>query len=128
MKFVGTEVLVVVEEELEDGEVLGATTVKTIGLPSTGANILITLGAIVSMILGLILLLVKPKKTAKVLFLASTLLLGINIILTPKPIYAAESDKINVQISQPKTPTNKTSFNIGYVALDLDSRPLTIGV
>ena len=124
--FVGTEVLVVVEEELEDGEVLGATTVKTIGLPSTGANILITLGAIVSMILGLILLLVKPKKTAKVLFLASTLLLGINIILTPKPIYAAESDKINVQISQPKTPTNKTSFNIGYVALDLDSRPLTI--
>ncbi len=124
--FVGTEVLVIAEEELEEGEVLGATTIQNIELPSTGANILITIGAIVSMILGFILLLFKPKKKVNVLLLATTLLLGMSIFLTPKATYASENEKINVQISQPQTPTNKTSFRISYVALDLDSRPLTI--
>jgi uncharacterized repeat protein (TIGR01451 family) len=124
--FVGTKVLVVAEEELEEGEVLGATTTETIELPSTGANILITIGAIVSMILGFILLLFKPKKKVKVLLLTTILLLGMSIFLTPKATYATESEKINVVISEPQTPTNKTSFNIVYGVADLDSRSLTI--
>jgi len=33
---------------------------------------------------------------------------------------------LNVKISQPKSPTNQNTFNVNFVALDIDDRPVTV--
>ncbi len=119
--FVGTEVLVVEPEGIEEGEVLGAS----IELPRTGAQTYLTLGALISMILGFILLVFNPKKKIGKLIIAGVLLLGVFGFIKPTPMYAS-TPNINVQIEQPESPTKKSSFNIGFVALDLLDRDLSV--
>ena len=46
-------------------------------------------------------------------------------LLTPNRVLAANED-INVRIMQPATPTKKSNFNIGFVALDLQNRPVKV--
>ena len=46
-------------------------------------------------------------------------------LLTPNRVLAANED-INVRIMQPATPTNKSNFNVGFVALDLQNRPVKV--
>ncbi len=121
--FVGTEVIVVEEPELKEGEVLGTAIElekEVLGaateLPKTGASTYLTLGALITMITGFLLLLVSPKKKIANLVLAGALLLGISTLAKPQAIHAA-NPLINVQIEQPESPTDKTNFKIGYVAL-----------
>lgn len=119
--FVGTQVRIGEELEIEEGEVLGAA----ITLPRTGADTYITLGALISMILGFILLVFNPKKRIKNLFIAGVVLFSMFFILKPLPTYASVAD-IDVRIEQPVTPTNKNTFKIGFVALDLQNRTVTV--
>ncbi|KKP64634.1 MAG: hypothetical protein UR61_C0042G0001 [candidate division WS6 bacterium GW2011_GWE1_34_7] len=118
--FVGTEVLVIEPVELEEGEVLGAS----IELPQTGAETYLTLGALISMVLGLILLLFNPKRKIKNLVIAGVLLLGIFTFVKPLPAYALSD--LNVRIEEPTSPTNVDNFKIGFVALDIQGRTLEI--
>ncbi len=118
--FVGTQVKVEESPEIEEGEVLGAS----IELPQTGAETYLTLGALISIILGLILLVFNPKRKIKKLIIAGVLLLGIFTFVKPTPTYAI--DNISVKISQPETPTKESTFNVGFVALDLLNRPISI--
>ena len=113
--FVGTEVTVIDEPEIEEGEVLGAA----IELPRTGASSYLTLGALITMIIGSLLLLINPKKKLGNLIVAGILLIGVIAVIKPRPIYAAPL--INVQIEEPQSPTDRTSFKIGYVALAIPS-------
>ena len=115
--FVGTEVTVIAEDEMEEGEVLGAA----IELPATGAETYITLGVLISMILGMFLLIFNPNRKVKNLVIGGILLIGIASIAFPGATYAeeAEEPQVNIQIEQPETPTSRTSFKIGYVALPI---------
>lgn len=118
--FVGTTVLVIEDPEIEGGEVLGAS----IELPQTGAETYLTLGALISMILGLILLVFNPKKKIKNLLIAGVLLLGIFTFVKPLPTYAFSD--ISVRIEEPTSPTNTDNFKIGFVALDIQGRTLEV--
>ncbi len=119
--FVGTDVTVIEPVETEEGEVLGAS----ITLPVTGASTYLTLGALIMMILGAITLLLKPFKKLSYAFLTGLMALSFVTLLTPNRVLAVDSD-IKVRIMQPATPTNKTSFNVGFVALDLNDNEVTV--
>ncbi len=119
--FVGTQVLVIEDPELEEGEVLGAL----IELPATGAETYITLGAIISMILGFILLVFNPKGKMRNLFITGVLLLGIFTVVKPTEIYAIVP-KVEVQIEQPASPTKKDVFKIAFVASDTGRRDIKV--
>lgn len=119
--FVGTNVTITEPVETEEGEVLGAS----ITLPVTGASTYITLGALIMMILGAITLLLKPFKKLSYALLTGLMALSFVTLLTPNRVLAADSD-IQVRIMQPATPTNKTSFNVGFVALDLNNKEVTV--
>jgi hypothetical protein len=54
------------------------------------------------------------------------LLLSIFTFVKPGPSYAVESEDIDVRIEQPETPTNENNFKIGYVALDMQDRPMSV--
>jgi hypothetical protein len=118
--FVDTNVNVV--EDIQEGQVLGVTDYE---YPDTGAKTVITISAIVSAILGALLLLVKPKKKSTVLAMSAILILGGIALLTPTKAYADDGD-IAVRIEQPESPYNKTDFKIGFVSLDLLGRELQI--
>ncbi len=119
--FVGTEVLVIEEPGIDEGEVLGAS----IELPRTGAETYLTLGALISMILGFVLLVFNPKRKIKnLVIVAGVLLLGVFTFVKPTSTYAFSD--INVQIEKPETPTNVDNFKIGFVALDIYGRPLEV--
>jgi uncharacterized repeat protein (TIGR01451 family) len=115
--YVGTEVTIIEEPEIGEGEVLGAAT--SVELPATGASTYLTLGAIVSMIIGFILTLINPKKKISTYILITTLAFGVFSLLKPTPAYAQVTEQIKVEIEQPETPTQKQSFKIGYVALPI---------
>ncbi len=119
--FVGTNVTITEPVETEEGEVLGAS----ITLPVTGASTYLTLGALIMMILGAITLLLKPFKKLSYALLTGLMALSFVTLLTPNRVLAADSD-IQVRIMQPATPTNKTSFNVGFVALDLNNKEVTV--
>jgi len=119
--FVGTDVEVVEDIEVEEGEVLGAS----ITLPATGASTYLTLGALIMMILTAFSILVRPFKKLKYVLLLGTLVVSLVNIYTPNRVFALSSD-IQVKITQPSTPTNKSSFDVGFVALDLNNNTLTI--
>ncbi|MBP8979015.1 choice-of-anchor K domain-containing protein [Candidatus Dojkabacteria bacterium] len=119
--FVGTDVTVIDPIETEEGEVLGAS----ITLPVTGASTYLTLGALIMMFLGAITLLLKPFKKLSYALLTGLMALSFVTLLTPNRVLAADSD-IQVRIMQPATPTNKTSFNVGFVALDLNNKEVTV--
>ena len=119
--FVGTQVLVIEDPILEEGEVLGAS----IELPRTGAQTYLTLGAIISMILGFILLVFNPKKKIKTLFLTAVLLLGVFTLVKPTETFALVPE-VEVQIEQPASPTKEDTFKIGYVVLDIKDRDIKV--
>lgn len=119
--FVGTEVKVIEDDIVEKGEVLGAS----ISLPNTGANTYLTLGALIMMILGTISLLFKPFKKFKYSLLSALIAISFVTLITPNTVLAADSD-IQVKIMKPETPTNKKSFNVGFVVLDLSNNPVTV--
>jgi len=119
--FVGTEVKVIEDDIVEKGEVLGAS----ISLPNTGANTYLTLGALIMMIIGAISLLFKPFKKFKYALLSALIAISFVTLITPNTVLAADSD-IQVKIMKPETPTNKKSFNVGFVVLDLSNNPVTV--
>jgi len=119
--FVGTDVTVIEPVETEEGEVLGAS----ITLPVTGASTYLTLGALIMMILGVIALLLKPFKKLSYALLTGLMAISFVSLLTPNRVLALDSD-IKVRIMQPATPTNKSSFNVGFVALDLNNNSITV--
>ena len=118
--FVDTNVNVV--EDIQEGQVLGVTDYE---YPDTGAKTVITISAIVSAILGALLLLVKPKKKNPILAMSAILILGGIALLTPTKAYADDGD-IAVRIEQPESPYNKKDFKIGFVSLDISGRELQI--
>ena len=122
--FVGTEVKVIGELDIEEGDVLGVTT----GLPATGASTYITLGALLSMFLGLLFILFKPGKKMKNLLVIGVLLLGIFTFVIPSTAHAEGglSSSINVRIVQPEAKTNRDTFSIGFVVLDIEGRTLEV--
>lgn len=124
--FVGTEVLVVAEYEIEEGEVLGVSTTTT--LPSTGASKYITVGALILSLLGLLLIIFKPSKKIKLLLTVGIVAMGILTFVKPNIAYAEGglSTSLNVRIAQPDTKLNKNTFNIGYVVLDTEGRDLEV--
>ncbi len=119
--FVGTDVTVIDPIETEEGEVLGAS----ITLPVTGASTYLTLGALIMMILGAITLLLKPFKKLSYALLTGLMAVSFVTLLTPNRVLAADED-IKVRIMQPATPTKKSNFNVGFVALDTNSEPITV--
>ena len=119
--FVGTEVKVIEDDIVEEGEVLGAS----ISLPNTGASTYLTLGALIMMIIGAISLLFKPFKKFKYALLSALIAISFVTLITPNTVLAADSD-IQVKIMKPETPTNKKSFNVGFVVLDLNNNPVTV--
>src|SRR3989344_9007799 len=59
----------------------------------------------------------------KINLLVITFLLLISYCLFPAISYAAN---VSVKIEEPKTPTNDNDFNITFVALDIQNRPVTV--
>ena len=119
--FVGTKVLVI--EPIEDGgEVLGAS----ITLPATGADTYITLGALISMILGFVLILFGKKRKIGTLFVALVISLGLFTLLKPIETYAETQTQVSIRLEQPKTGITDREFEITYVALSIPAQPLTI--
>ena len=118
--FVDTNVNVT--EDIQEGQVLGVTDYQ---YPDTGAKTVITISAIVSAILGALLLLVKPKRKSTMVAMSAVLVLGGIALIAPTKAYADSSD-IAVRIEQPETPYNKSEFKIGFVSLDLSERELQI--
>ncbi|MDY0097131.1 MAG: choice-of-anchor K domain-containing protein [Candidatus Dojkabacteria bacterium] len=114
--FVGTQVKIIEDPEIEEGEVLGAS----IELPQTGAETYLTLAALISMILGIFLIAFNPKRKLGKLLIAGILLTGIFIFVQPTPANA-NGTLVDVRIEQPETPTNKTNFNVGYVVSTIPS-------
>ncbi len=119
--FVGTEVKVIAP--VEEGDVLGITDYVT--LPNTGADTLLTIGALASVILGLLVLILNPKKTLKLLGIAFIACTSLVMFSNPTKAYAQTSNII-VKIEQPVSQINTPNFKIGYVALDLLGRSLQI--
>ena len=77
------------------------------------------------MILGVIALLFKPFKKLSYALLTGLMAISFVTLLTPNRVLAEDSD-IKVRIMQPATPTNKSNFNVGFVALDLKNNPITV--
>ncbi|MFZ5424978.1 MAG: hypothetical protein ACOZAO_04200 [Patescibacteria group bacterium] len=137
--FVGTTVNVVkpvsysenveVEKEVKEvvEEVLGASSQRL--LPATGANTIWLASAILVFVFGVIMigysLVLKSKKLRAYLRLFSVLIVAGLIFVSgfSSNVYAAE---LIVRIEEPKSPTNDSTFDINFVALDINNRPVTI--
>ncbi|HCC67597.1 TPA: hypothetical protein DEP90_00030, partial [Patescibacteria group bacterium] len=119
--FIGTKVLIIEPME-EAGEVLGAA----IELPATGAEAYITLGALISMILGFVLLLFGKKKKISALLITLVVSLGLFTLLKPIQTYANNQTQVSIRLEQPKTGVTDREFEITYVALSIPMQPLTI--
>ncbi|MFZ1684020.1 MAG: hypothetical protein WAU88_07785, partial [Candidatus Zixiibacteriota bacterium] len=145
--FVGTAVNVVVPAQIEvtlptkierdvDAKtihkvkrVLGAAT-----LPLTGANTGWMYVAITLMLIGLILLLLSKESTRQllrslkrsVLKILVGFLVTIAIFVWEGELVLAAAPTLAVSLETPKTNTTSTGFLVGYVALDLEGRAITI--
>ncbi len=113
--FVGTKVNVV-ENYIEEGQVLGITDHVT--LPDTGADTILTLAGILSMIIGLFMLLFKSKKK----FLMSVMVISL-LGLSSTFIFA---DKFLADIEQPASPVNTQNFEIGFVVANTSGEDITV--
>ncbi|MGI5897539.1 MAG: choice-of-anchor K domain-containing protein [Candidatus Dojkabacteria bacterium] len=111
--FVGTKVQVIAPDEIEEGEVLGASTI--VRLPSTGASTYLTLGGLITMLVGLLIAMFGSKKQRKSSLKLSLLTAVASLLFLPFYVHAAEY--LDVKIEQPKTPTNISKFEIGFVAM-----------
>lgn len=136
--FVGTKIVVnkdtqnyttinIKKEEIkkeEEGEVLGASTSR---LPATGGKIFwLILGSIFTLlglvIIGLGLNLRKIKILKKFLMVITIVFL---IFLLKVNVLATTSGSISVRLSEPLSPTRFNTFDLLFVALDLENKPLT---
>ncbi len=122
--FVGTEVLVLSTPAVEEGRVLGTST--TALLPRTGSGTYITLGALISVLFGLILMFIKPKRGIVFPIIAGAVLFGFSIPFGMLPAHALTEDTVEVKLGQPASPTKMSNFDIGYVVLDRQGRDLKI--
>lgn len=123
--FVGTQVVVVEDPDdpdlkvdvdtIEEGEVLG--------LPSTGSPTAILIASIIGFVVGSVLIgisLMKNRKSQRIM----SMLLAAGIFaatLGAKNVHAASS--LQVQIEEPEY-LQTDSFNISFVALDIEDRNL----
>ncbi len=118
--FAGTQVNVI--DDLEEGqaEVLG------VSLPNTGANIIWAIFALASFSLGVILVgYGLGKKSRKISILVAVLiLLGLVGFSRPEDVYAASS--LAVRIEQPEALSNDNTIKVGFVALDLEGRDVSV--
>lgn len=136
--FVGTQVNVineqqsttsinVVKNETQNGEVLGASTSNSNGLPATGANILWIVLASMLLIFGscLIALGLFRKKLSKFFVKYIGVSLSLVILFSLFSMSAQASD-FSIRLQEPKTPTYLNNFKINFVTLDIYNRPLTV--
>lgn len=119
--FVSTNVKV--GTPIEEGDVLGIMDYVT--LPNTGASLWILIGAVLSIILGMILVFLKPNKMKKLLSIIASFGILSGFIFLPTQAKAL-SNNVEVKIEQPASPINQDNFKIGYVAIDLLERPLQV--
>lgn len=117
--FAGTDVRVVNDIEEGEAEVLGVT------LPDTGADMLLTLTAIISALIGMITILFAfgRKKMLKGALALAVVFAGVFSLSNPMNTYAATD--LAVRVEQPKTPYNKQEMKLGFVALDVEGREVT---
>ena len=122
VNFIGTNVLVI--EPIEDGgEVLGAS----ITLPATGTDTYITLGALISMILGILLFVFGKKRKLNTILLSTVLLFGIFTLVKPMQTYAQElTTQVSIRLEEPKTGVTDREFDITYVALSIPIETITV--
>lgn len=118
--FAGTDVRVVNDVEEGEAEVLG------VQLPNTGAEAVLTIMALIASVLGFIMIALSGdrKKTIKGTIVAFILVAGIATLANPTQSYAAES--LAVRVEQPATPSNKVDMKLGFVALDVEGRTVTL--
>jgi hypothetical protein len=112
---------------ISEGQVLGASTSR---LPSTGADTawiyliaVLIAGGLLSFILGLSMHVRLSRFMKKVVVSVITFCALIGIIGSTQGVFA--SPTVSIAISKPKTPTNQM-FSLGFVALDLLDRPVTV--
>lgn len=133
--FVGTQVKIAVEKEMEDevnvkekkeGDVLGAST----KLPATGANTMwLTILLIIASVGGLLLLIggfgSMSTKKQKEIKKGNKVILGILtfglVSLFSYKVFAADPV---VRLSQPQSPAS-SEFNLVFVAMDVEDRKMT---
>lgn len=117
--FADSNVRVVNDIEEGNAEVLG------VSLPNTGAETLLTILGIISLLVGLILFAVGPHKRRleKGVLASFVILAGVFSLMNPMQANAADS--LAVRVEQPKTVFNKTSMKLGFVALDIEGRDVT---
>ena len=133
--FVGTQVKIAVEKEMEDevnvkekkeGDVLGAST----KLPATGANTMwLTILLIIASVGGLLLLIggfgSMSTKKQKEIKKGNKVILGILtfglVSLFSYKVFAADPV---VRLSQPQSPAS-SEFNLVFVAMDIEDRKMT---
>lgn len=116
---VGTEVEVIASNEIEEGDVLGISDTHTQGrdLPNTGASTYLTLGALLTIVFGMLFIFLKDEKKRKVAL--SGAFLAIATLLLPTAIFA---EFPVVKIETPKSPTNSSNYNISFIAAHSDKK------
>jgi uncharacterized repeat protein (TIGR01451 family)/LPXTG-motif cell wall-anchored protein len=110
--------------------VLGAATV----LPSTGANINTILSALMLLLSGLILMLLGKRSTWMLIksFRKSMTKIFLFAIVAGGILFAGQSvnaitpSNLSVKIETPKSPVSDPNFKIGFVALDILGRSVTV--
>lgn len=112
--FVGTEVEVIALDEMEEGEVLGAST--SMRLPNTGAKTYLTIGAIIAMLVGLFTIFNDDKKKK---FALKGVILSVVALLLPTAIFAGY---FAVEIETPKTPTKVGTYDIAFFATNTEKK------
>lgn len=112
--FVGTEVEVIALDEMEEGEVLGAST--SMRLPNTGAKTYLTIGAIIAMLVGLFTIFNDDKKKK---FALKGVILGVVALLLPTAIFAGY---FAIEIETPKTPTKVGTYDIAFFAVNTEKK------
>jgi|GEM_PF-5913502 len=108
------------ETKKEQGEVLGAST----GLPATGGKIIWIIIATLSTLLGSLLIFVGlfGKKLNLKKITGFFLALVLYTLLTQNAL----AGSLSVRLSEPKSPTRFNTFDLNFVALDLDNKPITV--
>ncbi|HAV11168.1 MAG TPA: hypothetical protein DCX32_01330, partial [Candidatus Moranbacteria bacterium] len=137
--FVGTKVAVVIPDQESvtlRNEIITETDTKTktkrktkyvfgASLPDTGANGLGTLLGIALITAGAALLIFKKRKMRKgngIAILVASIALG-GLLVGGGSASAAE---LSVKMEDPKSNVNSSDFKIGFVALDILGRPVTV--
>jgi LPXTG-motif cell wall-anchored protein len=116
--FAGTQVTVV--DPVEDGvaQVLG------VSLPNTGSNLLWIALSIFSVLSGLTMLFFAGRRRKNLFVIPVIMFIGILSFFSPTNIYADSG--LNLRVEQPKSIFNKKDMKLGFVALDINNREISI--